>query len=98
MHAIAPQLMTRGFQTQLILATVKLVLPERFDLEADYHSSLWRRLIFIAWSQAMLNSSISFLFLSVAKEHGIHGRIFAFLKGKVHNKEGFKTGNKCFPG
>ena len=58
-----PYLMTGAFKTGLILAVVKLVLPRRFDLEADYHSSLWRRLIFIALCHVMLNSSISFLFL-----------------------------------
>lgn len=56
------------FKTQLILTFVKLVLLKCADFEADYHSSLCTRLITIAWGHVMLNSCISFLFLSVYKE------------------------------
>lgn len=41
--------LTWGFKTQLILG-------------AGYHSNLWWRLIFIAWSHVMLNSSMGVLF------------------------------------
>lgn len=82
--------MTGGFKNQLILATVKLLLLKSFDLEADYHSSLWRRLIFIAWSHVMFTSSIGFLFLSVSKE-----RAFGV---ETYNSEGKLkcTWQRCF--
>lgn len=77
------------FKTQLILAFVKLVLLKCADFEADYHSSLCTRLITIAWGHVMLNSCISFLFLSVYKEKVF--RVEAWKPWKETDKDLLKT-------